>query len=168
MLARLLVLLLIPAMTSCRFPSSHPAYKLFANVKEGNVEALRSALRDGVSPDLYSSEYGYLIIAAVYAPDTKILSLLIGAGADVNVSDPESGITPLIASVTANRCEAARVLLGAHANTKATYAHAGVDANGDLNGMTVGQIYTKLGPSLEKASSCWKEVRPSLLAQPSG
>lgn len=120
-----LVLIAIVGLTACSKGKDLPPVEklaLFKAVGSGDADALKRALDAGVDPDLYHTERGYLITAAVWSHKPKLLEMLIAAGADVNAKkwgsagDWAGGVVPLVDAILSGDCEMTRLLLQAGAD----------------------------------------------------
>lgn len=92
-------------------PSERTAY---AALRNDDAEGMRAALAQGVDPNSYDYDWGYLLTAAA-AKDPAMVKVLIDAGADVNIRDGKKS-TPLLKAVYLHQCGAARLLLKAGAS----------------------------------------------------
>lgn len=135
--------------------------KIYASAKQGDVGYLRQELRQGLNPNLYDEDKGYLISHAVLWKKPEIVRLLIASGADVNAK--KSGMSgPLVAAVVIGECESAKLLLAAGSNPNERFVDAWKAALGpDYQDKTVRQLYQfkkKEHQITWKAKeSCWLE-----------
>ena len=135
---------------------------MFKSVETGDTEALRKALAQGVSPNLYNPEFGPLIFSAVAYHNHGAVKLLIDAGADVNKPNPE-GDTALILPMLGGDCDVARLLLSAGADSSRKWMHAKEAAlDPKLQGKTARELYyiykQDFPAQWEKKKACWEEV----------
>ncbi len=87
---------------------------------EGNISALRQAIDKGVDVNAIGSENYTALWVAAYWGRAKAARVLIEAGANLNLPDPEQGWSPLMAAVgmspIADRRDVVQVLIEAGAN----------------------------------------------------
>ena len=94
-------------------PSIHDA------VLDGNIEAVKQHIADGVDVNAKAKGWTPLLYAAVALGDQKeIVKLLIASGADVNAKD-KSGKTPLHEAAGIDNKEVAKLLVAAGADVNA-------------------------------------------------
>ncbi len=93
-------------------PESHRA------AQTGDLDLLRTRLRQGMNPDERDKEARTPLMDAVKADQIEAVRLLIGAGADVNARSA-SGRTPLIEAAEFGRIDAARLLIASGADLNA-------------------------------------------------
>ncbi|KAI7970292.1 hypothetical protein EIK77_000294 [Talaromyces pinophilus] len=88
-----------------------------------NIEILRLLLNHGANPEclVLDKPRGYPLIKAASEGGLEAVSLLFGAGADVNLSNRELGGTALQASVVGGHVQVVRALLKAEANVNKVY-----------------------------------------------
>ncbi|MGY1490793.1 hypothetical protein ACW4YW_15410 [Methylobacillus pratensis] len=103
--------------------SLSPAEKvaLFKSVRLGDIQLLDKSLKAGISPNLYSSDLGYLITSSIYSNNSDALKLLISYGVDVNPKK-KNIVPPLIDALLILNCSKTLVLLqaGSRVNVKLT------------------------------------------------
>jgi ankyrin repeat protein len=96
-------------------------------VKSNDVARVRALIRQGIDVNELDANGDPPLIQAAYRGHTEIVRLLLEAGADVSVVDPEMKATALHAAAYAGRTEAARLLI-AH--------RIDIDKQGPYNGYT--------------------------------
>lgn len=120
-------------------------------ITSGNVKKLKLLLEKNFNPNTKNSRYFSILGIACEYNNTEIISTLLDAGADINLSFYE-GFTPLMWSIYHNKIDAAQYLLsrGADVNIKNWHGHTAlswvccmkkmndiapllVDAGADLN-----------------------------------
>lgn len=102
-----------PAQEAAAQPELHRA------AQAGDLELLRSRLRQGMNPDERDKAMRTPLMDAVKSDRVEAVRLLIDSGADVNaVSD--SGRTPLIESAEFGRIDSARLLIASGADINAS------------------------------------------------
>jgi ankyrin repeat protein len=147
-------LILLLSASGCRKVPDIPARDLFSEVKKGNVELVRRELSQGVSPNFFDREHGFLIQSALFPKSTDMLELLINAGADVNARKLE-GDGALLHAVISGECEHARLLLAAGANLNERYgSYYMYAAEVKYKDKTVKQLYSMYK---DQFSNAWKE-----------
>ena len=139
---------------------------LYKSIEAGHTAELRKAFDNGVSPNLYYEDWGYLIVDAATAGNLDALKMLIRAGANVNAQG-RGQTSALHISLLAGRCEQVLLLLATGAEPKKKYTNAGHDTLGpeyqDKTPRELYVLYKERYPSLwSKSSSCWLEVEPLL------
>lgn len=102
-----------PAQEQAIQPELHRA------VQAGDVELLRSRLRQGMDPDERDKEMRTPLMDAAKSDRIEIVRMLLGAGADVNATSA-SGRTPLIDTAEFGRIDSARLLINSGANLNAS------------------------------------------------
>jgi len=92
--------------------------ELHRAAQAGDIELLRSRLRQGMSPDGRDKEMRTPLMDAVKSDRVEAVRILLGAGADVNAIST-SGRTPLIEAAEFGRIDSAQLLIasGADLNT---------------------------------------------------
>ncbi len=104
----------------------------------GDIQAVRSLIRDGVELDATEPNWQLTALArAAGAGELEAIRTLLGAGADVNAPAFATGVTALIAAAGNNRQEAVRLLLkaGADVRAKSSYGQTALklaESNGYL------------------------------------
>lgn len=81
----------------------------------GDLELLRSRLRQGMNPDERDKEMRTPLMDAVKSNQIEVVRMLVGAGADVNATSA-SGRTPLIDAAEFGRIDSAQLLIASGAN----------------------------------------------------
>jgi len=83
----------------------------------GDIQLVRTLLKDPVDPDERDSFGGTALHAAMFQKNADIIRLLIEHGFDVNAQGPANGYTPLHDAVWADNLEAVKILLAHGAKT---------------------------------------------------
>jgi hypothetical protein len=102
-----------PAQEEAARPELHRA------AQAGDLEALRSRLRQGMNPDERDKAMRTPLMDAAKSEQIEAVRILIGAGADVNATSA-SGRTPLIDAAEFGRGDAAQLLIASGANINAS------------------------------------------------
>lgn len=110
-LISLFVISLSSPMTALSVDSLHQA------AHSGDIESVRTFLKNNVDPDERDSFGGTALHAAMFQKNTEIIMLLISYGFDVNAQGLVNGYTPLHDAVWANNLEAVKILLTCGART---------------------------------------------------
>lgn len=86
----------------------------------GQIEKVKSILKEGINPDDRDSSGGTALHASMFQDNTQIIILLLNAGLDVNAQGTYNKYTPLHDAVWANNLKAAKILIkhGAKTNIK--------------------------------------------------
>jgi hypothetical protein len=103
----------LPAQADATQPELHRA------AQAGDIELLRSRLRQGMNPDDRDKAMRTPLMDAVKSDRIEAVRMLLGAGADVNVTSA-SGRTPLIEAAEFGRLDSAQLLIASGANVNAS------------------------------------------------
>ena len=118
----LLSLAITPAFSIAQNKDLASEFILYA--AQGDISAVQRALVGGVSVNsLDSLHHATALHSAAALGNTKLIELLLNAGADLNAVD-RSGVTPLIAACAAGQVVSAKALIkaGAEVNIKPSLA----------------------------------------------
>jgi hypothetical protein len=109
------------AIAKTQNPSQEEAAQpeLHRAAQAGDLERLRSGLRQGGNPDERDKTMRTPLMDAVKSDRVEAVRVLIGAGADVNATSA-SGRTPLIEAAEFGRGDTARLLIASGANINAS------------------------------------------------
>lgn len=95
-------------------------YMLFMSIESGDLSAMRSALSMGANVNCLDKTWVSPLIAAIFSKKISLIEILIKAGADVNLADPETGNSPLAFASFSNDANIFKLLISSGANPEAT------------------------------------------------
>lgn len=99
---------------------------LFENLSSDDGNEIRSLLKSGANVNARNKEGEPLLFVASKYGHTRIVKLLIGADADVNMRETISGATPLLAASINGHTKAVKMLLDADADVNISDIPSGV------------------------------------------
>lgn len=139
---------------------TYAEWLLFHGIREGNIDYVRAALRDGAHPEKARNPIGTLpaLAVAVSSPksSTKMVSLLVEHGADVNRrwtpklasgEAPGSNYFPLYQAARHGNAEVVETLLQKGADVHARVSHGGTALHATFD-IEIGRVLQRYGTDL--------------------